>query len=62
MKNKLTAQDYCEMIVKFVNMQSKNHFSKADVYNYCVSKSKILDVKDNIRIKNKKTQRKPLCF
>lgn len=51
MKNKLTPQDYCEMIVKFVNAQIKQEFSTIDVYNYCVSKSEILDVKDNIRIK-----------
>ena len=51
MKNKLTPQDYCELIVEFVNMQTKNNFSETDIYNYCVSKTEILDVKDNIRIK-----------
>ena len=51
MNNKLTPQDYCEMIIKFVNTQIKQEFSTADVYNYCVSKTEVLDVKDNIRIK-----------
>ena len=51
MKNKLTPQDYCEMIVKFVNMQSANNFSEADIHNYCVSNSEVLDIKDNIIIK-----------
>lgn len=52
MNNKLTPQDYCEMIVKFVNAQIKQEFSIIDVYNYCVSKTEVLDIKDNIRIKS----------
>lgn len=57
MSNKLTPQDYCDMIVEYVNakhgyfMRSKyKQFTEEDVYNYCLQNTEQLDSNDTTEI------------
>jgi len=58
MGNKLTPQDYCNMIVEYVNLRYKylrtkyRQFTEDDVYKYCLSKTAVLDENDDVEIMN----------
>lgn len=56
MGNRLTPQDYCNMIVEYVNLRYKflranyRQFTEVDVYKYCLSKTEVLDKNDDVEI------------